>query len=322
VRLAAFVSPSKSLADAAARVKLAEDLGYETVFNTQTTGRDGLMVLAAYGAATSTIKLGTGVLPAFPRHPVSLGIEAATLDEMLGGRLVLGVGPSHQMTMENWYGIPMVKPLTRMREYVDILRQIFTTGRAELKGEFYTTNFGFIGYSARPEIPIMVSALAPNMLRFAGESTEGTILWGCLPSYIRDVVTPTITTAAKGRSVDIVAAIPTALTTDVEAARASFRKDFFVYMTLPFYRRAIEGGGYGDEIKAFDAAMQKGDMPGAQAAISDRMLGDFAAIGDASAIKAKIEEYRDAGVTLPAIGSIGNHEGFAGTEATLEAAIG
>ncbi len=324
VRLAAFISPGKDLTSATDRVRTAEELGYETVFNTQTTGRDGLMVLAAYGAATSRIKLGTGVLPAFPRHPIALAIEAATLDEMIGGRLVLGVGPSHQLTMENWYGIPMDKPLTRLREYVDILRQVFTGDRAEAHGEYYETTFGFIGYSARRDIPIMVSALAPNMLRFAGEKTEGTILWSCLPSYIRETVAPTINAAAKeaGRSVDIIAAVPTALTTNVEAARDAFRKDFFVYMTLPFYRRAIEHAGYGDELKAFDEAMGSGDMAGARAAISDRLLDEFAAIGDAGAIKAKLDEYRDAGTTMPGIGLFAAGEGYAGAEATLEAAIG
>jgi len=324
VRLATFISPGKDIASAVERVRKAEDLGYEVVFNTQTTGRDGLMVLAAYGAATSRIKLGTGVLPAFPRHPVALAIEAATLDEMIGGRLVLGVGPSHQLTMENWYGIPMDKPLSRLREYVDVLRQIFTGDRAELQGEYYQTMFGFIGYSARRDIPIMVSALAPNMLRFAGEKTEGTILWSCLPSYIRETVAPTINAAASqaGRTVDIIAAVPAALTTNVEAARDAFRKDFFVYMTLPFYRRAIESAGYGDDLKAFDEAMGSGDMAGARAAISDRLLDEFAAIGDAGAIKAKLDEYRDAGTTMPGIGLFAAGDGYAGPEATLAAAIG
>jgi hypothetical protein len=193
-----------------------------------------------------------------------------------------------------------------------------------LHGEYYETNFGFIGYSARRDIPIMVSALAPNMLRFAGEKTEGTILWSCLPSYIRETVAPTINAAAKeaGRTVDIVAAVPTALTTNVEAARAAFRKDFFVYMTLPFYRRAIESAGYAPELKSFDDAMGSGDMPGALAAISDRLLDEFAAIGDAGAIKAKLDEYRDAGTTVPGIGLFAAGDGYAGPEATLEAAIG
>jgi alkanesulfonate monooxygenase SsuD/methylene tetrahydromethanopterin reductase-like flavin-dependent oxidoreductase (luciferase family) len=326
-RLAAFVTPGRSIDQAVERVLVAERLGYETVFDTHIASRDGLMVLAAYAQATSRIKLGTGVLPCFPRHPVSLAIEAATLDEMSGGRLILGIGPSHQITMENWYGIKMHKPLTRMKEYVSILRQIFTGGSAQLSGEFYQVSYAFLGYEARKDLPIMVSALAPNMLRWAGEATEGTILWGCLPTYIRETVTPTLRAGAEaaGRSpddVDIVAAIPTALTTNVESAYEAFRKDFFTYMMLPFYRRAIAGAGYEAEIEAFDKANAAGDRAGALAAMSEKMLSEFTAIGDAGTIRAKIAEYRDAGVTLPGIGLVTAGEGFAGVEATLEAAIG
>jgi F420-dependent oxidoreductase-like protein len=326
-RIACFISPGRTLDPAIERVKLAEKLGYETVFATQTTLRDGLMTAASYAPHTSRIKIGTGVLPAFPRHPVALAIEAATLDEITNGRLVLGIGPSHQMTMENWYGIPMDRPLARMREIVQILRSVFQTGRAELSGEFYKVQFGFIGYEARKDLPIYISALAPNMLTFCAEACDGTILWSCAPRYIKEVVAPTIRAAAEaaGRdpaSVDIVAAVPCAVTDNVQAARDGFRKEFFPYMTLPFYRRVIEGAGFGDEIRAFDAANGKGDFPGALACVSDRLLENFAAIGSEEVVRAKIAEYREAGATVPAVGSFSAGEGSAGFEATLEAAFG
>ncbi len=325
-RLAAFISAGSSLDQTLERVKLAEGLGYEAVFDTHIAARDGLMLLSAYAHVTSTIKIGTGVLPCFPRHPVSLAIEAATLDELSGGRLILGVGPSHQITMENWYGIPMKKPLTQMKEYVDILRQIFTKNAAQLSGEFYQTSFAFMGYSARADLPIYVSALAPNMLRWAGSAADGVILWGCLPSYIEKVVAPTVRAGAEeaGRdpnAVEIVAAVPTALTTNTAAAYDGFRGDFFTYMMLPFYRRAIDGAGYGDEIKAFDEALGRGDRDAALAAISERMLAEFTAIGDKAAIDKKYQEYRDAGVTLPAVGAFSAGDGYAGPAATLEAVI-
>jgi alkanesulfonate monooxygenase SsuD/methylene tetrahydromethanopterin reductase-like flavin-dependent oxidoreductase (luciferase family) len=325
-RLAAFISPGKRLDQALERVRLAEKLGYEAVFATQTTLRDGLMTLASYAPVTSTIKLGTGVLPAFPRHPVALGIEAATIDEITGGRLILGVGPSHQLTMEGWYGIPMTKPLTRMKEYVAILRQIFTTDGASFQGEFYNVQFGFVGYGARRDLPIYVSALAPNMLRWAGQAADGVVLWSCLPNYIRDVVVPTVRAgaAAAGRDpseIEIVAAVPTALTSNRTAALDGLRSDFFVYMTLPFYRRVIDEAGYGAEIRAFDEANARGDFPGALAAMSESMLSSFAAVGDAARIRDKHQEYRDAGVTLAAVGLFQGGDGYAGAEATLEAAI-
>jgi alkanesulfonate monooxygenase SsuD/methylene tetrahydromethanopterin reductase-like flavin-dependent oxidoreductase (luciferase family) len=320
-RLATFISPSKSLASAVERVQLAERLGYEAVFSTHIAQRDGLMTLAAYAAGTERIKLGTGVIPAFPRHPVGLAYEAATLDEFSGGRLILGVGTSHRITMENWYGFDMSKPLSQLKEYVSILRSIFTTGRAEQRGEFYNVNFGFMGYGARADLPIYISGLSKNTLQFAGAAADGVILWACLPSYVREVVVPNVRAGAEKAGRDpsactIVAAVPSCVTDDIGSARDAFRKDFFVYMTLPFYRAAIEGAGYGAEIEAFDKALATGDMASARAAISDGMLEAFAGIGDAATVRAKIAEYREAGVTLPAVGP------FMNADETLQAAIG
>ena len=324
--LAAFISPGKDLATAVDRVRKAEALGYEAVFTTQTTGRDALSVISAYAAATSTIKLGTGVQPCFPRHPVAMAIEAATVDEISGGRLILGIGPSHQLTMETFYGIKMERPLVRMREYVQILRSIFTTGAANFEGEFYNVHFTFMGYKARPDIPIYIAAMAPGMLKLCGEACDGDVLWACLPSFIRESVTPRIHATAKaaGRDpsgVDVIAAIPTALTTDRAAALEIFRREFFVYMTLPFYRRSIAGAGYEGELKAFDEAQAAGDFAGQTAAISDRMLDEFAAVGDEKLIADKYAEYRDAGVTTPGVGLFNAGDGFAGIEQTMEAVM-
>ncbi|MGZ4138254.1 MAG: LLM class flavin-dependent oxidoreductase [Actinomycetota bacterium] len=327
-RLAAFITPGASFAAALERVQLAERLGYEAVFSTHIAARDGLMTLAGYAAGTSRIKLGTGVIPAFPRHPVALAYEAATLDELSGGRLLLGVGTSHAITMENWYGLDMSKPLSQLKEYVQILRSIFTTGRAEHAGAFYKVNFGFMNYAARPDLPIYISGLSKNTLRFAGQAADGLILWACMPTYIRNVVVPNVRAgeADAGRpegSCEIVAAIPSALAADLESARRAFRSEFFKYMTLPFYRRAIAGAGYQAELDAFDAALGKGDMPGAFASISERLIDEFAAIGDERAVRAKIDEYRDAGVTLPAVGLYsGPKEAGLDPSATLEAAAG
>lgn len=327
-RLATFITPGGSLQSAVERVQFAEKLGYEAVFSTQIGARDGLMTLAAYAAGTSKIKLGTGVIPAFPRHPVALAYEAATLDEISGGRLLLGVGTSHNITMENWYGIDMSKPLSQLKEYVSILRALFTTAKVEHRGTFYKTNFAFMNYAPRTDLPIYISGLSPKTLTFAGQAADGLILWACLPTYIREVVTPHVRKGEKeaGRpegSCEIVAAIPSALVTDTEGARDVFRREFFTYMTLPFYRAAIAGAGYQQELDTFDAALGKGDMPGAFQAVSERLIDEFAAIGDQKYIQGKIDEYRDAGVSIPAVGIFSGPKGSGlDPNATLEAAIG
>lgn len=325
MRLACFNSPGRSLGRAVVRARLAEQLGYETIFVTHTTGRDGLMSLVPYAQATERIKLGTGVLPAFPRHPVALAIEAATFDEICAGRLVLGVGPSHRMTMETWYDISWDRSLSRMKEYVEILRSVFTTDGATFDGEFYKTQYGFIGYGARKDLPVYAGAVGPRMSRFAGAKCDGVVLWSCPPSWVREVVAPNVRAGAEeaGRdpaSVEIVAAVPCSLTEDPAAAREAFRGEFFPYMTLPVYRKAIVGAGFGEEIAAFDKASATNDFPAMLAAIGDDLLDAYAGIGSAEVIRAKLDEYRDAGATLPAVGPFAAHEGAAGIEATLEAA--
>jgi alkanesulfonate monooxygenase SsuD/methylene tetrahydromethanopterin reductase-like flavin-dependent oxidoreductase (luciferase family) len=258
---------------------------------------------------------------------VALAYEAATLDELSGGRLILGIGTSHNITMENWYGLDMSKPLTQLKEYLGVLRSIITTGRAEHSGTYYKVNFAFMKYAARADMPIYISGLSPNTLKFAGQAADGVILWSCFPSYIRDTVVPNVRAGEKeaGRpegSCEIVAAIPSAVATNLEGARKGFRTEFFPYMTLPFYRRAIAGAGYQEELDTFDAALGKGDMPAAFGAISERLIEEFAAIGDEKHVRAKIAEYRDAGVSLPAVGLYsGPKEAGLSPEATLEAAI-
>ena len=327
-KLAAFITPSSSMDRAVERVQLVERLGYDSVFAVQIAARDGLMICSAYAQATERIRIGTGVLPAFPRHPIALATEAATLDEMADGRFIMGLGTAHAVTMQGWYGYEYAKPFTQFKEYVSIVRSLFGTGAVEHTGEFYTANFRFMGFTPRPDIPIYTASLGPKSLHWAGGHADGVILWSCLPTYIREVVVPTIAEGAKeaGRDpsdIEIVAAVPSAVASDIDGARNALRRDFFLYMTLPFYRRAIAGAGYGDELDAFDAALGGGDSDGARAAISDRLIEEFAGIGTAEAVRAKLDDYREAGVTMPAVGPIGvSKEVGPGADVTLSAAIG
>ena len=136
-RRGTFISVGKSLDQAVERVKRAETLGYESTYVTHIAGRDSLTVLMAYAADTERIKLGTGVLPIYSRTPVATAQQAATIDEYSGGRMALGIGISHQVTVENWFQSRIERPLLAMREYVGILRACFgarTRRRARSSG--------------------------------------------------------------------------------------------------------------------------------------------------------------------------------------------
>jgi alkanesulfonate monooxygenase SsuD/methylene tetrahydromethanopterin reductase-like flavin-dependent oxidoreductase (luciferase family) len=259
------------------------------------------------------------------RHPALLGQEAATLDEISGGRLRLGIGVSHKVTIEDWYGMTLDDPVGRISEYTRILRQIFTAGGGTFEGKHYTSRFSFIGYEARKDLKILWAAMGPRMVRAATELADGIVLWMCSPSHIRDTIRPAVDEGleAAGRSGDdfeVVAAVPLALTANPEAAREAFRQQAFPYLNLPFYRKEI-ARAHPDVLGAFDERMGAGDMAGALEALGPGFVDDYAGIGGADALRAKIEDYRSAGVTLPAVGPLPRRDGSAGVEATLEAAI-
>lgn len=327
-RLAAFISPGRSLDAAAQRATAAEVLGYELVLDNHIANRDGLVTLAAYGRTTSTVGLGTGVYPALLQSAVSLAQQAATLDEILGGRLVLGLGTSHRPVIESWHGLPFPeRPLTAMREIVTAVRSLFRDGEARADGAYVRIEgFSFRGFSPRPDIPIHLAALSPGMLRLAGEIADGVMLWLCEPGYIRDVVVPSIAEGAEraGRDpaeVEIIAAISCALTDAPEAARGRFRRTLIPYLSLPFYRRMLTRAGYGEDLERFDAGIDDGDVDRALDGVSDAMVDALAAIGDEGTVRGQVERYRAAGVTLPGIGPL-TADGTATPEHTLAAAAG
>jgi alkanesulfonate monooxygenase SsuD/methylene tetrahydromethanopterin reductase-like flavin-dependent oxidoreductase (luciferase family) len=315
-----FISVGRSLDQAVARVKHAEELGYESAYTTHLAGRDSLTVLMAYAAPTEHIKLGTGVLPIYSRTPVAAAQQAATIDEYSDGRMVLGLGVSHVVTVENWYGTKLERPLKAMREYAGIVRATFR-GEDPPEGEIFDCRFRFMGYEPRPDIPIYVAGLSPKMLRLAGEIADGVMLWLCNPSYIRDVVVPEVRSGREraGKQLegfDIVAAVPAAVTDDKAAAYETMRNDLITYWSLPFYRAMIERSGFGEDIAGFDQGMQAGDVERAKAAISDRFLESLTAIGSPAEVRAGVERYAAAGATSPCVGAVPRTD----FEATLEAA--
>lgn len=301
-----FISTGRTLDAAVERVRLAESLGYEAVYVTHIAGRESLTVVTAYALATERIRVGTGVVPIYTRTPATMAQTAATIDELAGGRVNLGLGLSHRPVVEGWHGQTIDRPAAEMREYVTIVRAILR-GDDPPHGEKWRTGFRLSGLDPRPELPVYVAALSPAMLRLAGEIADGVILWLCNPAYIRDVVVPEVRTGREraGRSLDgfdVVAAVPSALAEDREAAWAAMRRDLIPYFGLPFYRAMLERSGFGEDIERFDAAA--GDVDAMGAAVSERFLEALTAVGDEAAVRAGLERYREAGTTSPCLGPI------------------
>jgi alkanesulfonate monooxygenase SsuD/methylene tetrahydromethanopterin reductase-like flavin-dependent oxidoreductase (luciferase family) len=315
-----FISTGRSLGEAIERVKLAESLGYESVYVTHIAGRESLTVLTAYALSTSRIRLGTGVVPIYTRTPATMAQTAATVDELSGGRLTLGLGVSHRPVVEGWYGQTIDHPVAEMREYASIVRAILR-GEDPPRGEKWQTGFHLVGLDPRPGLPIYIAALSPAMLRLAGEIADGVLLWLCNPRYIEEVVIPEVRAGRERAGLtlegfDVVPAVPAALTDDPRGAYAAMRKDLIPYFGLPFYRKMIERTGFASDIEAYDRA--GGDLEAMQAAVSEGFLDELTAVGDESALSAGVERYRDAGASSPCIGPIPRTD----FEATLRAGIG
>jgi alkanesulfonate monooxygenase SsuD/methylene tetrahydromethanopterin reductase-like flavin-dependent oxidoreductase (luciferase family) len=314
-----FISTGHSLPEAVERVKLAESLGYESVYVTHVAGRESLTVLSVYAQQTTRIRVGTGVVPIYTRTPATMAQTAATIDELSGGRLTLGLGVSHRPVVEGWHGQTIDRPVAEMREYASIVRAILR-GEDPPAGEKWQTGFHLLGIETRPALPLYIAALSPAMLRLAGEIADGVILWLCNPRYIAEVVIPEVTAGREKAGLglegfDIVAAVPGAATDRPAEAFDAMRRDLIPYFGLPFYRAMIERTGFDADIAAYDAAA--GNLEAMQAAISDGFLEELTAVGEDSQVREGLERYRSAGATSPCLGPIPRTD----FESTLRAGV-
>src|SRR5256712_5645569 len=247
MRRACYLNPGRDLATAVNLARRVEALGYDSAWVTHGLGRDSFVVLAAYGAATSRLGLGNGVVPVYPRHPVAMAQAALTLSEATGGRFRLGIGVSHRASMETQLGLTLTEPLAVMREYVAALRGGLGAG-ADFEGRHFRVRWS-LALPERPAPPrIYLAALSRKMLELAGEIADGAILWLCPPAYDREVALPALERGRKrtGKALagfEIVAAVPLAVTRDVAGARAAFRMELARYLPLPLYRAMLVGSG-------------------------------------------------------------------------------
>lgn len=295
MKTAAFLSPGGDFTASVDLARRADELGYDSVWVTHGGGRDSFLVLAAYGAVAPRVRLGVGVLPIYPRHPIATAQAALTLSEQTGGRYLLGLGVSHRPSMEQQLGLDLADPLGTMREYVQVLRGAFGDG-ARFEGSHYRVQWSMAVPGRLPSPPIYLAALSTRMLELAGEIADGVVLWLCDPPYVRNVAVPALERGRRRAGKDlsgfeIVAAVPLAVTDDPAKARDAFRAELVRYLSLPFYRAMLEASGHGASLKRVDAG----------GPADDALLDALGGIGDRAKCRAYVEAYRSAGVTLPAI---------------------
>ena len=272
-------APAPTLVDA---IVAAEAAGVSRLWMTQNpVSNDSLTIFAAALGRTSRIRLGTSIVPTYPRHPLALAQQAATVAMLGPGRLRLGVGPSHRPTIEHAYGLPMDAPLEHLREYVAVLRAALWQGQVEHQGRFFTAHARL---NSAPRVPLLVSALGEQAFRLAGEVSDGAISWNCPPAYLRDVALPALREGAQasGRPTPpLVAHLWVALSTDTAAVVAAAKKALAGYVKMPFYANMLAAAGYPVQ---------------ADGGVSDALVESIVAMGDQASVSARLQELLDSGL--------------------------
>jgi len=219
--------------------------GFDVSMWGQIFGADSMTIIASAGLRTSRMEFVTAVIPTYTRHPFAMAQQAMTVRQATGGRFTLGIGPSHHLVVEGMWGMSYDKPAKHMREYLSVLLPLVTEGRVSFSGDLYRVNGGIAVKDGTP-LPVMISALAPAMLKIAGSITSGTITWMTGVRAIDSHVRPLLHAAAKeaGRPAPRIAVgLPICVTDDVAAAREAAGRAFAMYATLPNYRRILDREG-------------------------------------------------------------------------------
>ena len=289
-------------------VRQAEALGYDSVWVGESWGRDGFTWLTQLACHTSRIKLASGIATVYSRSPALIAQTVASLDEISAGRVILGLGTSGPIVIENWHGIPFDRPLRRTREYIEIIRLILRGERVNYQGDiFQLKGFRLPFAPVRPEIPIYVASLGPQNLRLTGELADGWLPIYLDASHLQDFQRDLARGAEKaGRplsAVDVAPYILACVSEDVEAARGLVRSHLAYYIggMGTFYANLIARYGFQDEVNRVREAWGKGDRKAAAGQVSDAMVAHMAICGRPNEGRAQLEKYRAAGVTLPIV---------------------
>ena len=266
-----FGTPLEAVAEQAAE---AEQQGFGSFWLNQLSGTDAITALSVIGRDTSSIELGTAVVPTWGRHPEVLAGQALTAQAATGNRLVLGIGLAHQSSVEGRYKLAFERPVRHLREYLDVLVPLLVDRAVDVEGEIWSCTTEMTAPPADPP-QVIVAALGPQMLRLTGARADGTILWLVGPKTVGDHIAPTIGGAAEaaGRAAPrVVASVPVAVTDDPDGVRQAIGGILAGYNELPSYRAMLDREG--------------ADGP-----------ADVAIVGTEDEVHAHLDRFADAGAT-------------------------
>jgi probable F420-dependent oxidoreductase len=277
------------LADHADHVRRAEAAGYTDLWSGETQGPDGFTPLVLAATQTERARLGTGVVGVFTRGPALLAQQTAALADASGGRFALGIGASSDRIVEGWNRMPFERPLTKMSQTIDFLREVLDGGRAE----------GGFKLERAPEqrVPIIVAALRGKMLELAVSKGDG-----AFTNFLPLAGLPKVVAALDGApdGFELLCRF-FCLPGEREEVEPMARFMFASYATVPVYEAFFRWLGYGEQIDEMVAAWTARDRERAQAVAPWELIEDIFIFGSPDEMRERLERYVEGGITLPVL---------------------
>jgi alkanesulfonate monooxygenase SsuD/methylene tetrahydromethanopterin reductase-like flavin-dependent oxidoreductase (luciferase family) len=284
----------------------AEAAGWRTAWFPEITFGDSFGTATAAALRTEQLGIGTGVVGVWSRSPVTMALQAATLHQLSGGRLALGLGVQARGYVEGWHDRDYRRPVAAMRDFVTILRSIFAGELTSYDGEVFSVrNFHLDMELPDAPLKIYVAANGPHMTELAGEIADGTVGWFQSLEYVRDVTLPALRRGAERarRSLDgfdVTVGFPAVVTRDdsgLEQAKGLVMMFATALDSAPAYLDSIRAAGFGDVGEAIGERVRAGDLHGAVALVPDEMTAAMVMAGSADRVLGRIAAYREAGLT-------------------------
>ncbi|MDL4817191.1 LLM class flavin-dependent oxidoreductase [Actinomadura opuntiae] len=279
------------------RARMAEEAGAEYLWLSQPPdGHDSAVIAAACAAATRSMHIGTGVIPAAGHHPVHIAQTVSALADLSGGRFALGLGAGHPFVNEFVLGLAPVPPVAAMREYLTIVRTLLGEGRVDFAGRHHTAHASNLtGHGAG--VPILLGGMRRRMIELAAELADGLLLWLVPLRYVEEHVLPAVHDACAriGRdpaTLPVLVEVPVYLAGDHPNLERDLEGLVIQYAMMPAYRHVFETSGFGDRLATGD--------------IDRAMTGAIAITGDAGEIAGRLEEFRTLGCVPVPTAAIGD----------------
>ena len=304
-------------AEQLAQVREAETLGFDSVWSAEAYGSDAATVLAWLAGQTEKIKLGSAIFQMPGRTPAMTAMTAATLDQISGGRVLLGIGSSGPQVAEGWHGQPFAKQLQRTREYVEILRKALARERLEYHGDTYELPIPdgpgkalkLMISPVQERIPIYIAAIGPKNTQLTGEIADGWIPTFFSPEYMKDARALLEEGASRRNGggglpddFDIAPMVSIAVDDDIDRARDVMRPLLALYVggmgsrEKNFYNQLVSRYGFEEAAKEVQDLYLDGKKDEAAAALPADLIDQTTLCGPADRIRERLDVYREAGV--------------------------